>query len=348
MGFQGISNLHCNSSDLPSDPSLLLLAIASAGAPILIADADERIVWANRAFSEFSGLPKHTVTTLTSGTWGRIDRQPDRDNPLLRSDGESEQIGRTRLCGTRSDGTAFVAEAVVTPLLNGDGAVTHFVTVMHDVTQSCTALEQARIRAMQDDLTGVACRSHIEGVLHAALEAPRKPHQLLALLFIDLDGFKRINDSFGHLVGDSLLKAVAARLAGLVRCSDTVARFGGDEFLVLIPTVSGRKAAKVIGTHIVQQLAQPFAIGPALHHISASVGIAFWPDHGPTAELLLSDADKAMYRAKSRGGNQMAVATRDGKTGHANQGEIPSFDAASGQLHRKSAQAASSPQDRNE
>lgn len=348
MERQGILNMQCNSADLPIDLALLMRALAGAGAPILIADADDRIVWANRAFGELSGLPPHLVTGMTSASFARAEAHTNIDKPPLRHDGEPRRIGRMRLTGTRSDGTRFVAEAVVTSLCNGDGAATHFVTVMHDVTQSVAALETARSRAIQDELTGVASRSHIAGLLHAAFAVSHNPHQLLALLFIDLDGFKRINDSFGHLVGDCLLKAVAVRLVGVVRCSDTVARFGGDEFLIFLPKVSGRKAAKQIGTHIVQQLAQPFAIGPAVHHISASVGIAFRPEHGQSAEALLLCADEAMYRAKGRGGNQVAVATSSEATTQKTRFEAPASWDASCRVHDNLTHDRPSPEARAE
>lgn len=348
MECHGILNLRRNTPDLPVDASLLSLAIADAGAPILIADADDRIVWANRAFSELSGLPAHVVTGMKTGSFGRAVGHKNSAKFPLKYYGDRQQAKRTSLTGTRSDGTHFVAEAVVTALSNAHGVVTHFVTVLHDVTQSAAALEDARSRATQDELTGVACRSHIVELLHAAFAAPKNTHQFLAVLFIDLDGFKRINDSFGHLVGDCLLKAVAARLAGVVRRSDTVARFGGDEFLIFLPSVSGRKAARKIGTHIVQQLAQPFAIGPVLHHISASVGMAFRPDHAPTAELLLTRADEAMYRAKAKGGNQIAVATRGGETTHASRFQAPPSWEASCRVHNKPGNDRSQPESRSD
>lgn len=348
MECDGIVNARGNPSNLPVDVSLLSLAIAGVGAPIMITDVDDRIVWTNRAFSELSCLPAQLITRMSGRSFGRGEHQAQTDQFPLRNDGKPQQIELIRLSATRSDGTAFVADAVMTPLSNGDGTVTHFVTVFHDVTQSAAALEQARMRVTQDELTGVACRSYIVELLHAAFAVPRTPPQLLALLFVDLDGFKRINDSFGHLVGDCLLKAVAARLAGVVRHSDTVARFGGDEFLIFLPNVSGRRAAKQIGSHIVQQLARPFAIGPALHYISASVGIAFRPDHGESAEMLLLRADEAMYRAKGRGGNQMAVATRSGQTGRATRFEGPTSWHAGCHVHNISSHGQPPTESRNE
>ena len=308
MEHQGNWKLRGDSSALRSDMSLLTRAIAAAGEPILIVDVDDRIVWANRAFSELCGLPTNIVPEIKCEMFDPLPAYAIARNSARHCDSSASRTELTRLTGSRADGTRFIAEAVVTPMMS-DGAVTHFVAVIHDVTQTAAALEKEKVRTSQDELTGLACRSHILGLLHSAFMAPQKPRQVLAVLFIDLDGFKRINDSFGHHVGDCLLKAVAARLAGVVRGSDTVARLGGDEFLIFLPAVCRRKSARQIGTHIVQQLSRPFAIGQALHHVSASVGIAFRPDHGETAELLVIRADEAMYLAKGRGGNQVAVAT---------------------------------------
>lgn len=305
---QGNLNLRFETSYLPVEESLLLLAITEAGAPILIVDKEDCIVWSNRAFSELTGLAPHIAAGMTCASLGHAEGRTNDDMLSRCCVSCPEQVDRMRLTGTRTDGTVFIAEAVVTPLNDGAGTVTHYVTVMHDVTQSALALETARRHATRDELTGVASRSHIVELLRAACRAFKSQNQLLAVLFIDLDGFKIVNDSFGHHVGDCLLTAVASRLVGVVRCSDTVARFGGDEFLVLLPTVPGREAAKQIGTHIVHQLSQPFAIGTGMHYISASVGIAFLPDHGETAELLLMRADAAMYLAKGRGGNRVAIA----------------------------------------
>lgn len=307
----------------PVHDALLSLAIANAGVPILIADADDCVVWANRAIGVFGGVPARMIVGEVSPSFGRAAKYKRAATLPSTSDFEPPQIHRTRLSGSGGDGSHFVVEAVVTPMCDDKGNVTHFVTVLHDVTQSAAALDEARSQASRDDLTGVASRSHIAVMLHAAFAAPQHPQQSLAVLFIDLDGFKKINDSHGHLVGDCLLRAVAARLAGAVRRSDTVARFGGDEFLVLLPAVSGIKAARQIGRHIVRQLSQPFAIGPGHFRISASVGLASCPDHAQSADILLMRADEAMYQAKSRGGNQLAISTRCSETTNRRHFDLP-------------------------
>lgn len=311
MGRQTIFNLGGDLCGGPINPALLLTAIATVRSPIFIVDTEDRVVWSNGAFNELCGSPANIVAELKGARFPRRDSAATVADNIhnSRSDCKLDQI---RLAGRRADGSVFIAEAAVTPLLNSQGAVSHFVTVMHDITQSATALERERTRLTRDELTGLSCRSHILGLLRSALGEHSPAHEILAVLFIDLDGFKKINDSYGHHIGDRLLQAVAARLVSVVRCSDTVSRYGGDEFLILLPAVSAREAAQQIGNHVIQQLAQPFAIENVIHHISASVGIAFHPGHGTTVELLLTRADEAMYAAKGQGGNRIAVATSRG------------------------------------
>jgi diguanylate cyclase len=287
---------------------LLAQAIDSAGDAILIVDAEDRVVWANRAFTRMSGFHQEEVVGANIAALHCQTQPGDSYRSLRLSEVSRKGVWRRELIRKHRDGTIYITEEIVTPLLDQAGAITHFVTVLRDVTQSRAAMQQERLQARQDTLTGLAGRAHILELLSSAVVAAQQSQQILAVLFIDLDGFKQINDSSGHHVGDAVLRAVAARLQGAIRCTDTVARFGGDEFLVLLPTVSGRGVARRIGRKIVHQLAQPFAIGPERHELSASVGAAFHPEHGQTPEALLINADAAMYRSKRNGGNQFRIA----------------------------------------
>lgn len=298
-----------DSLDLSANPSLLARAISAAGVPIIIFDADNRVIWTNCAFTDRYGLGPQTGLQIEYAQSEDSAGCAPGSTSACSCTSLHGSVRRSRLTGTGADGSGFRADARVSPL-NSEAAATHFVAVLDDTAQSSAAHETDKKRPVHDELTGLVCRSHVVGLLQSALEAPPDHSQPLAVLFIDLDGFKAINDAFGHHTGDCLLKAVAARLGGAVRFTDTAARFGGDEFLVLLPAVDGRSAARQISMHIVQQLRQPFAIDQGLHYISASVGVAFYPDHGRTAESLIIRADEAMYQAKARGGNQLAVAAR--------------------------------------
>jgi diguanylate cyclase (GGDEF)-like protein len=309
MDRYGNVQLFVDSTESCADSALLALAVSFAGVPMAIFDADHRIIWTNGAFTNFYGLVPAAGMAIEYAQSQQDASGTHVSTSAYSGAGPPHSEGRRRLTGLRADGSRFVADAHVSPFCYEGGAI-HSVAVFYETAHSSTSLDEKKKQPMQDELTGLACRSHVVGVLESALETPPDHSHLLAVLFIDLDGFKAINDAFGHHIGDRLLKAVAARLAGVVRFTDIVARFGGDEFLVLLPAVDGRSAARQIGMHIVEQLRHPFAIDQGLHHITASVGVAFYPDHGRTAESLLIRADEAMYRAKARGGNQLATGTR--------------------------------------
>ena len=196
-------------------------------------------------------------------------------------------------------------------MLDANGNATHFVSILHDMTEADQALDLERLRANHDPLTGLAGRVPLTIALEKGLRTAEQTDTMLALIFLDLDGFKQINDAHGHLAGDALLRAVGARLLGVVRSTDTVGRFGGDEFVVVLPSLKRRDTAKEVARKLIEQLSQPFVLPSGMHRISASAGLAFYPDHGNDCSTLLGRADEAMYFAKRNGGRQLAVAAPD-------------------------------------
>ena len=194
------------------------------------------------------------------------------------------------------------------PVLRGDRVV-GLHAVMVDITERRLAQNQIEYLAYHDGLTGLPNRTLLTDRLTMALAQRRRDGQPLAVMFLDLDRFKLINDTVGHVVGDQLLQGVAERLANIVREGDTVARLGGDEFTVLLPAVSGIDEACEVGRRILERLRQPWILARREFHISASVGIAMYPEDGQDAETLLRSADTAMYRAKDQGQDTLAVFT---------------------------------------
>ncbi|NRF68512.1 EAL domain-containing protein [Aquincola sp. S2] len=172
---------------------------------------------------------------------------------------------------------------------------------------------EQRIRHMahHDELTGLPNRALLQDRMTQALGQARRTGRPLALLFLDLDGFKYINDSLGHEVGDRLLRAVAGRLQAIVRQGDTVARLGGDEFVVMLVDLPRADEAALVAHEIVQALSRPLRFDERLLHVTASLGLATFPADGDSAELLLKQADAAMYRAKAEGRNGFQCYTRD-------------------------------------
>ncbi|HMX69985.1 MAG TPA: GGDEF domain-containing protein, partial [Accumulibacter sp.] len=161
--------------------------------------------------------------------------------------------------------------------------------------------------------TGLANRALLFEELRRVLARAKRSGEMVALLMIDLDGFKPVNDSYGHAVGDHLLEIIATRLQDCVRVSDTVARLGGDEFVVVVEAVLDSKQAMTIGAKIIANLSQPALVGQHSLQVGASVGIALWPLHAEDIHHLLQAADRAMYLAKEDGRGRCSLATPPGQ-----------------------------------
>jgi diguanylate cyclase (GGDEF)-like protein len=159
-------------------------------------------------------------------------------------------------------------------------------------------------QAYTDTLTGLPNRAHFNGYLDQALEHRKASGELLALLFIDLDRFKAINDTLGHEIGDRLLIEAGQRISQCVRGNDLVARLGGDEFTIVINTVKSSNDVAVVSKRVLEALEQPFIYGGRDVFVSPSIGIALYPQHGEDRDGLMKHADSAMYRAKEEGGNR--------------------------------------------
>ena len=206
------------------------------------------------------------------------------------------------------EGSTVYLETTAAPIDEGGPYVEGVVTVSRNVTERQDFEARLRRLALYDDLTGLANRTLLLDRLHHACERHRRqggPH--FAVLFVDLDRFKSVNDSLGHAAGDSLLRAIAARFSGLVRAGDTVARLAGDEFCLLIENVADRQVVLDAAERVQDALREPFDIAGRELFISASVGIAFAEGPASDAEALLRDADIAMYRAKHDGSARHAV-----------------------------------------
>ncbi len=189
------------------------------------------------------------------------------------------------------------------------GRPLRMVGTIQDVTKRKQAAETIRHLAYHDALTGLPNRTLFEDRLTLALAQVRRKEQLVAVMFLDLDRFKVVNDTVGHTFGDQLLRDVAERLTGLVREGDTVARMGGDEFTVLLPEVSQAGEAVEIAERILETLRQPWRIDNREYHVTTSIGIAIYPSDGEDAESLIRNADTAMYRAKEQGRDNFELYT---------------------------------------
>lgn len=209
----------------------------------------------------------------------------------------------------RKDGSLFLASESITTIRDGNGRIEHYVGVLGDITVARRAAEAMRRQAHYDPLTNLPNRLLFMDRLQHEMVRAHRNSLVLALLFIDLDRFKEVNDEFGHDVGDEMLKVAAARLAGCNRESDTVGRLGGDEFTAILSDLNGREGAALAARKMLAEMCRPFCIGHHEFSISASIGVALYPADGDDAADLLKAADAAMYQAKRGGRSAFAFAS---------------------------------------
>ncbi|WP_229445521.1 bifunctional diguanylate cyclase/phosphodiesterase [Massilia sp. Leaf139] len=267
---------------------------------ILLVDREHRVLAANRAYVELTGYMVEEVVgaELPSLQLGVQDRAfYDR----LREQLDGHQHWEGELWGVRRDGSTIPIRAALSPITDVSGAVTSYMVMLTDISERHRAVEQARHQAEHDALTGLPNRILFMDRLEQALaSAARRRHQF-ALMFIDLDHFKAINDNHGHEVGDAVLQEVAQRLRRCVRRVDTVSRLGGDEFVVLLADIGGVDQAAHVAATIMQSVARPIAAQAGSVALSVSIGIAICPSDGDDPKTLLRHADVAMYHAKESG-----------------------------------------------
>jgi diguanylate cyclase (GGDEF)-like protein/PAS domain S-box-containing protein len=201
----------------------------------------------------------------------------------------------------RRDGIEIPIEDSVSPLHDRRGRVTGAVIVVRDVTAARAMALQMTHSALHDVLTGLPNRMLLNDRVHQAIALASRHVKKFAVLFLDLDGFKHINDSLGHPIGDKLLQSIAQRLVDCVRASDTISRQGGDEFVVLLPDVDQPHEAAAMARRMLEAVAVAHSIGGHNLHVTTSIGLSVYPDDGVDAETLIKNSDTAMYQAKENG-----------------------------------------------
>ena len=271
---------------------------------VMVTDTDGKIEYVNTRFSETSLFaPEEAIgrnpNILNSGL-----NPPDLFEGLWRTIKEGK-VWRGEILNRRKDGTLFWEYEIVSPIRDDNGRVTHYAAMKEDVTLRKEYEERLLRQAHYDELTGLPNRLLVRDRLNGALARSARNHTKVAVIMIDLDGFKKINDTLGHATGDALLAVIAARLKGLLREADTVARLGGDEFLVILPDLQQPLSADIAGRKILLACAQPAMIGSHELFVSASLGLALFPDDGDNPDILIKNADTAMYEAKRAGKNRM-------------------------------------------
>ena len=208
------------------------------------------------------------------------------------------------------DGSLYAAASTINALRDAAGQVTHYVSVFSDITErkhQQEQLERLERLAHFDPLTGLPNRALLADRLQQGLARAQRARQGLAVCFMDLDGFKAVNDAHGHDAGDDLLAEVARRLQGSIRAGDTAARLGGDEFVLLLGGLHHPRECEDTARRVLHAVALPIEVEGHTVHVSASMGISVFPRDGSDAEQLLRQADQAMYQAKQRGRNRYVL-----------------------------------------
>ncbi len=276
---------------------------------MIITDASHRIVRANQAFAEITGYPVDEIIGQTPDFLASSRHDETFIVSMIKT---LEDDGRWQgeIWSRRKNGEIFPCRVVITGVRSESGAITHYVGNIDDITRRKLAEDEIRHLAFFDQLTGLPNRRLLADRLTQALAASSRQNRCGALLFIDLDNFKTLNDTLGHDQGDLLLQNVAQRLKECVREADTVARLGGDEFVVMLESLSGNlqdaaSQAEAIGEKIIASLDRPYSFAGYEHHSSASIGVAMFQSNTDSPDELLKRADLAMYQAKSSGRNAL-------------------------------------------
>jgi len=283
------------------------VTLNSIGDAVMSTDAAGRVTFLNGvaerltgwSLQEAAGRAVHEVFHILDA----ISRQPVH-NPMDTAIAQNTTVGLTPNCMlVRRDGVESAIEDSAAPIHDRHGVVTGAVMVFHDVSSARAMSQRMSHLAQHDSLTELPNRILLNDRLQQGLAAAQRRQQRLALLFLDMDRFKTINDSMGHAAGDRLLQSAAQRLTSCVRASDTVSRQGGDEFVVLLSEVGEAQDAAVCAEKILAAFAEPHEVEHTALYVTFSIGIVTYPEDGLDAATLLQNADLAMYQAKSHGRN---------------------------------------------
>ena len=285
------------------------LASSSNGIMITRSSADDHsIMYVNPAFERITGYRADEVIGLE----GRFLVRDDLAQPGLneiRAALHEKRAGHAVLRNYRKDGSLFWNELHIAPISDlSRHETTHFVSVINDVSERIHYQQAIEHQATHDNLTGLANRTLLHDRISQAIAFGRRSGRSVAVMLLDLDHFKHVNDAYGHSAGDDLLKEVAARLRLCVRESDTVARLGGDEFVIVLVDLVQPEDVEGIAEKITETMSQPIPIGGDREaYVGASIGISIYPRDGEHGETLLRNADMAMYRVKEHGRNSVRL-----------------------------------------
>jgi diguanylate cyclase (GGDEF)-like protein/PAS domain S-box-containing protein len=272
---------------------------------IVITDAETLIVDVNHSFSAITGYTREEVLGTQPGMFRPGDYSQAYFHALwqgLREDGHWS----VEIWSRRKNGEDYAELITISAVTDALGVVTNYVMLFVDITPMKTYQRQLENMAHFDALTHLPNRLLLADRLHHAMSQSQRRKKALAVVFLDLDGFKAVNDQYGHGTGDELLVVVSQRMKGALRDGDTLARVGGDEFVAVLVDLDQAQDAEPVLERLLQAAANPVRLGEAVAQVSASMGIAVYPRDGTHTDLLLRRADQSMYLAKQTGRNRYA------------------------------------------
>lgn len=288
---------------------------------IIVTDANSNILLVNKAFTDITGYQSQEVL----GKNPRFLQSGRHDAAFYQNmwrELASNCQWRGEIWNLRKNGELYPAWENINIVKDKQGLVSNYVAIFSDISNFKATEERMTHLAHHDALTDLPNRLHFFANLEQGIKSAKRHQHKLALIFMDLDKFKQINDTLGHDMGDELLKTIAQRLSACVRDEDTVARLGGDEFTVLLTEIAQAHDPELIAKKIVEIIRQPVEVGNTRIDTSASIGIAIFPDDADNSESLIKAADTAMYHAKARGKNNYQFYTAELVSLNTRQAEI--------------------------
>lgn len=308
---QGITTTFIDITERKKAEAELKIAAAAFDSQesMMVMDANRMILRVNQSFCQITGYSSAEVVGKSGGMF-RSGREDESFFTVMWDTINSIGSWQGEVWNKRKNGEVYPGHVLISAVKNQEGIVTHYVSTLTDITTNKAAEQEIRNLAFYDPLTGLPNRRLLLDRLNHALANSARSGRQGALLFIDLDHFKTLNDTAGHGVGDLLLKQVAERLTSVVREGDTVVRLGGDEFVVMLEDLSVKSLeaaaqTEVIGEKILEAIGKPYLLGAHEHHNTSSIGATLFNDHESRMDDLLKQADIAMYQAKKAGRNTL-------------------------------------------
>jgi len=281
---------------------LMSKVFQNASEGVVITAPDSTIISVNRAFSEVTG---YSAEEAIGQTPALLQSGRQSKDFYRRMWSELERFGQWQgeIWNRKKSGEDYLEWLSIAAVKDENGTLSHYVAIFSDITTAKDNEERLQYLAHYDQLTKLPNRILFNDRMQQAIANARRNEQKVAIMFLDLDGFKAVNDSLGHNAGDELLLQVAQRLTNCLRATDTVARFGGDEFTIVLPNIDDETSVIQVAQKIGREVAEPYTLDGHEASITTSIGISIYPDDGTDAQQLVEYADNAMYHAKRHGKN---------------------------------------------